>query len=315
MKKLTALLMTLCIMAGFCACGTEDQVSTAPTTGNHTTEASRNTDTDVTTPDSTEEAATPSEVTEPFSESLEYTLSGDTYCVSSIGSCTDSVVIIPELYNGLPVTAISEDVFRNNASITEITIPGTVKTIEHYAFENCTALSKVTLGKGVRTIGGAAFQGCTALTEISLPESLSYIQYSAFKYCTSLKNVSMVGVLEIGETAFAGCTALEEITIPGTASTLGNGIFSGCSALSSIVLSEGIETIGYSAFENCGLTSLTVPSTVKKLGNNCFSGCRNLGEIHFNGTMAQWKSIKKGNGMYLDCGTTGAICTDGSTAY
>ena len=310
MKNKSSILIiciTLLMLTIFSACTEKpDNIPETPTESS-TTDSTVSSSGDPTEQDKT---------TEPFSKSLEYTLNGDAYCVSGIGTCTDTVIIIPEIYNDLPVNAIGKDVFQQNTSIAEIRIPGSVKTIEDYSFEGCTSLSKVVLGKGVHKIGGAAFRGCTSLTEISLPESLMYIKYSAFQNCTALKNVTLgVSVLEIGDLAFGGCTALTEITIPNSASDLGSSIFAGCSALTSIVLSEGVETIGDMAFENCGLTSITVPSTVKKLGNNCFGGCKDLLEIHYNGTMAQWKAIKKGNMMYLECGTTGAICTDGSTSY
>lgn len=253
---------------------------------------------------------------EPFSEGLEYVQNGEAYYIAGIGSCTDTQIIIPETYNGLPVKAIGEYAFHQNTAITEITVPGSIRTIGDWAFEGCTSLSKVVLEPGVHSIGGAAFRSCTSLTEITIPVSVSSIKFSAFSACTSLSNVTIGNnVMEIGDAAFSDCTSLTAITIPNSASELGSSIFAGCSNLTTVVLSEGVEKIGDMAFENCGLTELTVPSTVTKLGNNCFAGCKSLQAIRFNGTMDEWKAIKKGNMMYLECATTGAICTDGTTSY
>lgn len=122
-------------------------------------------------------------------------------------------------------------------------------------------------------------------------------------------------VVAIKNSAFANCTSITDVTLGNNITIIGESAFAGCTSLTTVELSEGIETIKATAFENAGLTSITIPSTVTELGNNCFAGCRNLQAIYFNGTMAQWKAIKKGNMMYLECGTTGAICTDGITTY
>ncbi len=311
--KTTKLIACICalllIVSAFAACGKNNSEQKIPNDSIQTNEPK---DTDGTTTADIENEPE----SDPFSGGLEYIQNGDFYYIAGIGSCTDTQIVIPETYNGLPVNAIDEYAFHQNTDITEVTIPGSVRTIGNWAFEGCTSLSKVTLGLGIHEIGGASFRGCTSLTEITLPVSTRDIGFSAFEQCTALTSVTLGNnVMRIGSNAFAGCTALTEITIPNSAEELGDGVFNGCSALTSVVLSEGVEKIGDMAFENCGLTSLTVPSTVTNLGNNCFAGCSALQEIHYNGTMEEWKAIKKGNMMYLNCSTTGAICTDGTTSY
>ena len=53
-----------------------------------------------------------------------------------------STLTIPNQINGYPVTLISWGAFRNNNSLTNVTIPGSVKKIEASAFAGCSLLTK-----------------------------------------------------------------------------------------------------------------------------------------------------------------------------
>ena len=113
------------------------------------------------------------------------------YIVSGIGKCTDSTVIIPAEYDGLPVKEIGSRAFQNCTSFTEMVLPDSIIRIQSKAFYNCDSLRKITLSDTLQTIGSDAFVG-TALKTIDLPESLS----------------------EISQCAFLGCRELEEVKIP-----------------------------------------------------------------------------------------------------
>ena len=103
--------------------------------------------------------------------------------------------------------------FQECTSLTEVTIPESVKSIGQQAFYGCTALEKVTIEKGVESIGIYAFSNCSVLTEITIPES----------------------VTDIGENTFEGCTSLKEITIPSSVASIKGYTFQNCSALTNIV--------------------------------------------------------------------------------
>jgi hypothetical protein len=62
---------------------------------------------------------------------MEYVLVGETYQVKGIGNCTDTDIVIPSTYNGLPVTSIGEDAFTGRSSLTSVTIPDSVTIIGH----------------------------------------------------------------------------------------------------------------------------------------------------------------------------------------
>lgn len=71
-------------------------------------------------------------------------------------------IVIPSEIAGYPVVAIGVEAFSDCASLTEIIIPDTVKTIESNAFSGCTSLKKV-VALGVESIGSNAFLGCSSL--------------------------------------------------------------------------------------------------------------------------------------------------------
>ena len=56
---------------------------------------------------------------------------------------SDGGTVIPAEVNGLPVTEIADSAFRKSTSLTEITIPDSVKVFGNSAFRDCTNLQAV----------------------------------------------------------------------------------------------------------------------------------------------------------------------------
>ncbi len=78
--------------------------------------------------------------------------------------------VIPE-----GVKAIGDGAFREQSTITQITIPDSVASIGDMAFYGCQSLETVTLGRSVESIGDGAFGGCTQLATVtSLPYTKPY---------------------------------------------------------------------------------------------------------------------------------------------
>lgn len=67
---------------------------------------------------------------------------------------------------------IAESAFDECTGLENVTIPGTVTTIQNYAFEGCTGLESIALSNGVKTIGEKAFNGCSSLKSIELPSAV-----------------------------------------------------------------------------------------------------------------------------------------------
>ena len=109
------------------------------------------------------------EIVEP-SEGLAYTLRSDgvSYSVSGIGTCTDTDIVIPDTYEGLPVTVIDTYAFSNNTNLSSVTIPNTVTRINSEAFSYCSGLTSITIPNSVTRIDNYAFSDCTNLTSVTI---------------------------------------------------------------------------------------------------------------------------------------------------
>ncbi len=166
---------------------------------------------------------------------LTYTLKSDgTYELSGIGSYSGTKLFIPNYYNGHKVTSIADAVFRNNTSLTEVTIPGDITTIGSSVFRSCTGLTTVYIQEGVTTMSNNMFYECTSLTTIILPDSLTTISQNAFRNAKITSITISKNVTSIGEGAFSYCNGLTSITISNSVTSIGNSAFSGCSALTTV---------------------------------------------------------------------------------
>ncbi len=131
----------------------------------------------------------------------EYTVNSDDTVTITKYIGEDSDVAVPEFINDKPVKAIGYRAFVNCNTVTSLTIPGSVKTIEESAFAGCSALGNVVISEGCESIGSVAFADCTSLTEIHIPLSVKNIGDSAFDGCTAISTVYYGGTRKTWETA------------------------------------------------------------------------------------------------------------------
>ncbi|MCQ2070276.1 MAG: InlB B-repeat-containing protein, partial [archaeon] len=179
-----------------------------------------------------------------------YTVEGDSITVTGYTG-TESEIVIPSMIEGKPVTAIGENAFLKNKTISEVTVPGTVTEIRNGAFDRSTVTTVVFDGEGLETIGTQAFFTCTNLVSIQFPDSLETIGQRAFKGCSALTDVGMpASVGKIASEAFSRCTNLESIVIPDGANVNPNSVFDNCENLLDITFAEGIDFVAASSFPN-----------------------------------------------------------------
>ena len=173
---------------------------------------------------------------------------------------------IPSEYNGLPITAIADDAFRERIDITgAVVIPDSVLTIGEAAFYGCWNITGVDFPDNLQSIGRSAFNGCVSLAELVLPT---------------------IQLTEIGKYAFGDCDSLVEVVVPDCVQTIGAGLFRKCDNLEKVVLSDSIEILngtdggfsgGIGAFEDCvNLKEVELPENLKEIGPKAFYGCANL---------------------------------------
>jgi len=152
-------------------------------------------------------------------------------------------IVVPPKYNGLPVTEIANNAFKDCTDLISVEIPASVTTIGDSAFRGCKDLESITFAgtSGLLTIEDNAFYECTGLKSITIPASVTTIGERAFNDCEDLGVVNFSGdnqsqLRTIGQEAFANCSDLTDITIPSTVTTIGFGAFANCDGLESITL-------------------------------------------------------------------------------
>ena len=242
------------------------------------------------------------------------------------------------------VESIGDSAFRGCSSLTSVTISDGVTSIGNHAFRGCSSLTSVTIGNSVTSIGDYAFRDCTSLTSVTIPDSVASIGDSAFSGCTSLTSVTIGnGVTTIDVAAFERCTSLTSVTIPDSVTAIESGAFQDCTSLISVTIPPSVAWLGSLAFDGCecaktyedGVAYIDgwavgwdaaraeEPSRARiragtcGLGNGLFfcadgsSETPKLSEIVFDGTVKEWKNVKK-HSWLIGCEACRLVrCQDG----
>ena len=74
------------------------------------------------------------------SDGLVYEMVGSAYKITGIGTCTDSNLVIPKYYQGVPITYIGENAFRDGTAISTVTMFDNIKSIGSNAFSGLTEI-------------------------------------------------------------------------------------------------------------------------------------------------------------------------------
>lgn len=217
--------------------------------------------------------------------------------------------IIPDTYNGKPVTKIGDNAI-NNCDVRKLIIPEGVEEIGNSAFGSCVIdhlvipstvktfgltpfsnalIETITMKCVPTTIPDNLFQNCTPLVKINLPEGLTYLSSGMFSNCNNLKYIDIPeSVLEIRNRAFEACWRLESINLKNT-EKLGDEVF---------------------YLHDC-LERVTISKSLKSIGKNVFLGCNNLTDIYYSGTKAEWESINKDDSWINEIMEFTIHCSDG----
>ena len=238
------------------------------------------------------------------------------------GTARSGAVVIPDSYNGKPVTMIESFAFMDCTGLTSVTIPASVVALAISPFSGCTNLASITVDENnpeFASEGGILYNKTKTSIEfvpqgisgaITLPDSLTSIARTAFYECTRLTSVSIpAGVTSIGELAFHHCSALNDITVDAhnqyytseggiaynKAKTAIVAVPGGISG--NITLPGSLTSIGNNAFTGCAkVTGIEIPAGVTYIGEGVFAGCSSLTSIEIPAGIT---SI--GGGMFSGC--------------
>ena len=178
----------------------------------------------------------------------------------------------------------------------ELVIPAeidgyTVSEIGEYAFVNQAGISTVTLPDTVKIIGGSAFNGCKRLESINFSEGLAEIQKYSFSNCSSLKEITIPdSVTDIGIEAFSDCYYIHKVTIGDGLKEISESTFRGCSYLTDVTLGENVREIGSNAFSNTALKTIYIPASVTNIRSYAFYSTGYF-DVNYSGAETQWRKI------------------------
>ena len=239
-----------------------------------------------------------------------------TYSVTSLGeSCFYYCTSLTSITIPSSVTSL-EDYCFSGSSLTSIDIPSSMTSLGDGCFSACRAIISIDIPSSVTSLGDYCFDGCKSLTSIDIPSSVTSLGDGCFYGCTSLTSVTIPSsVTSLGGYCFSYCLALTSVTIPSSVTSLGNYCFCDCSALTSIIVDENNPV--YDSRENCnaiietesntmiaGCASTVIPSSVTSLEDYCFSGS-SLTSIDIPSSMTSL-----GDGCFSACSSLTSIIVD-----
>ena len=279
-----------------------------------------------------------------FTSSSDYIVNdGILYAVKNDGlSCTvikaierKSTIEIPDEVNGIKVTAIMENAFKEDSFVTEIGIGKNVKTIGSYAFYNCVNCSIYSDESNIMNVGDYAFYGAKGVSISKSDDEALRIQ-TLGKYAFS--NIKQVGV-DISATSINLIDTYcfkdsKSINIESKITTIGTYAFENTYA---VFFEQGISNVsGYAfknseavhfekysdfnkfedyAFDSASISYFELPKSFSEFGKRVFNNSQNLTRIKFNGTKSEFKSVSKptiGDKWYTGSKIIEVNCTDGT---
>lgn len=180
-------------------------------------------------------------------------------------------IIVPEGYY------LVSEFARDCRSLTEVSLPSTLKTVGWGAFENCVSLTSLDIPEGVTSIGSFAFRNCT-FSSLRIPDGVTDISESTFEGCKELVLTELPPALTtIGKLAFADCAKVNFESIPASVTSIGEGAFKNCASLTQAQIPDGVTVLERDIFLGCSsLVSVRLPDGLKELPNQVFSRCSSL---------------------------------------
>ena len=227
--------------------------------------------------------------------SLAYELGGnDTYYrVVGRGEVTDADIVIPDTHKGLPVSYIYE-AFKNDLTITSVTIPSTIISISMGSFRGSTNIKNIYYGgtleqyckmdwQAKKPAHNLYINGQLLSGHLVIPNTVSHLNGYAFANVgniteyTAPSSWAMPTGIASSLNCFEGCPDLEKLNQ--SWAYIHNDMFAYCSKLKTIPALNNTIVVYERAFMGTALESVTFGSNIQFINEKSFYDCPNLKTI------------------------------------
>lgn len=223
-------------------------------------------------------------------DSIDYKIeNGEAIVTGAPNKSTVTKIVIPDEYEGVPVTKIADFAAQNLEYVTEIYIGKNVKEIGTWALENNQRVTAfevdesnpyfcdvdgVLFTKDMKTL---LFYPAAKDLEDAVDEDGNIIEDENGNIIKVSEYTIPDGVEIIRTKAFYKCNKLIKIEFPETVTKIEEKAFFRCDSMKEFILPNSLSFIGKDAFSYCnGLTEITIPSSVTQIDEYAFYNCTNL---------------------------------------
>lgn len=201
-------------------------------------------------------------------ESIKYKVEDGEAIVTGVpNKSTVTKIVIPDEYEGVPVTKIADFAATNLEYVTEFYIGKNVKEIGVWALENNQHIAAYTVNEANENF-------CSVDGVIYTKDMKTIVFFPPAKD----GEYEVADNVEIIRTkAFYKCSKVTKVTLPDTVKEIQEKAFFRCEAIADINLPNKLTLIGKDAFSYCyGLTKITIPASVTGIDEYAFYNCTNL---------------------------------------
>ena len=207
-------------------------------------------------------------------ETIDYKIeNGEATVVGVPNKSTVTKIVIPDEYEGVPVTKIADFSATNLEYVTEFYIGKNVKEIGSWALSNNQHIAQYTVDEANEYF--CSVDGVIYTKDMKTVVYFPPAKEGEYKVADTVETIRTK--------AFYKCTKVTKIVLPDTVKEIQEKAFFRCEAVTEINLPDTLTFIGKDAFSYCyGLTEITIPASVTKIDEYAFYNCTNLLAVNVN---------------------------------